>query len=184
MSKVGALVEEAADQHALITRGQALSAGVSAATIDRYVARGVLAPQARGIYHLTLLPLDRYSPYQAAVLASGDGVCVSHASVLEMLDLCDVLPPCLHITVPRDRHPRVRKDDTRRLHRIDLRGEEVSAHEGIVIMAPHRAIAEALRGGEDPHQMVIAVRTAANEGLLTSREQTLLERVLRSRFGC
>jgi len=59
MSKVGALVEEAADQHALITRGQALSAGVSAATIDRYVARGVLAPQARGIYHLTLLPLDR-----------------------------------------------------------------------------------------------------------------------------
>lgn len=77
-----------------------------------------------------------------------------------MLELCDILPPYTHVTVPRVSRIRLGADPGYRLHRIDLPAEEVLVHEGIPLMAPRRAIHEAIRGGEDPEQVALATAPA------------------------
>ncbi len=181
MKHAQALVVIATDQHGLLTRAQARAAGVPASTMGRYIARGFLEPEAHAVYRLVAAPTDRFTPYQRAVLRAGPRACISHASVLEMLQLCDVLLPHTHVTVPRESRIRLGADPSYRVHRIDLPAEEVLVHEGIPLMAPRRAIREAIRGGEDPEQVALAIRSGAREGWLTRGERASLTRLNRTR---
>ncbi len=170
------LVELATDQHGLVSRAQALAGGVPAYTLDRYLARGLLVAFDRGLYRVEATPISRLTMYQQAVLWAGRCAVVSHASTLEMLELCDVLPWKTHVTVPRARQARGAGADRYQVHRIDLPPQDLFWHEGIPIMAVSRAIREAIRGGEDREQLALAIREGHRQGYLTRSDRARLTR--------
>jgi hypothetical protein len=79
-----------ARQHSLITRQQAVAAGLSTSAIDRLVASGAWTRVGRSVYHLAGAPFTWHTRVLAACLESGSGV-ASHrtAAVLHGLDGSD-----------------------------------------------------------------------------------------------
>jgi hypothetical protein len=89
-----------ARQHSLITRHQALAAGLSASAIDRLVASGAWTRVGRAVYHLAGALFTWHTRVLAACLESGPGV-ASHrtAAVLHGLDGFRAGPP--ELIIPR-----------------------------------------------------------------------------------
>lgn len=166
MGQFAGIVAIAAEQHGLFRTENAVEAGVASATLRRWVADGRLERTAHGLYRVTALPQDRLSPYMEATLwANGQGV-ISHASALEMLELCDVFPPRICITVPAAYNPRKRDGEQYRVCRIDLSDTAVTVHEGVPVVMAFLAIMQSVDDGEDPEQMRLAIRNATAQGLL------------------
>src|SRR5690606_38657488 len=94
------LVEVAAEQHGLVDTASARTLGIPPVSLTRYTTSGRLERVAHGLYRVTAIPDDRLTPYMAAVLWARGAAAISHASALEMLELCDVFPPKIHLTVP------------------------------------------------------------------------------------
>jgi predicted transcriptional regulator of viral defense system len=69
-------------------------------------ARDRLERTGRGVYRVPILPRGVHDDLEAALGWSlGWGV-VSHESALALHGLSDVNPSRIHLTVPRDNHPR------------------------------------------------------------------------------
>jgi len=105
----------------------------------------------------------------AAWLAAGaEEAVVSHESALEILDLSDVVPDAVHLTVPRSRRyrpasPGVVVHTTTR----PIRADDVVVRDGIKVSAPTRAIVDAAETGTAPEQIVAAVVQALDRGMTT-----------------
>jgi len=71
---------------------------------------------------------------------------LSNETALSLYELSDVNPAKMHITVPRA--PSAARDTALYVvHRADLREDEITAHEGIPIVTPVRAILDAHDAG-------------------------------------
>jgi predicted transcriptional regulator of viral defense system len=105
----------------------------------------------------------------AAWLAAGrDGTVVSHESALDLLNLSDVIPNAVHLTVPRSRRhlPRLLGVAFHTTSR-SLRPEDVTVRDGIRLTAPPRTIVDAAEAGTGPEQIEMAVSQALSRGLTT-----------------
>lgn len=168
------LVRVAADNHGLLRTEDAEGAGVAASALRKLRAAGRIERVAHGLYRVTALPADRLTPYMEAVLwANGRGA-VSHASALEMMELCDIIPRRIHITVPETYNPRKKGGDRYRVHRHTLPEEDLTYYDGVPVVTAYRAIRQAIDDGEDPDQLRTAVRAATREGLLLRGEAARL----------
>lgn len=173
------LVGIAVENHGLLRTEDAVDAGIATATLHRLRVTDRIERVARGLYRVVALPPDRLTPYMEAVLwANGRGV-ISHASALEMMELCDILSRRIHITVPETYNPRKSGGEGYRVHRHTLPATEVSHYDGIPVVTAHRAIRQAIADGEDREQLRLAIRTATREGLLLKREAAQLRARLR-----
>lgn len=85
----GRLVAIARTQHGLVTRGQALAAGVSSATISRRVATGRWERIRPGVFILGAAPTTWVQRVLAAVLALGVGAMASHRTGARLWGLVD-----------------------------------------------------------------------------------------------
>lgn len=83
------LVAIARQQHGLITREQALAAGVSATTISRWVASGRWERRRPGVYVVGAAPSTWTQRVLAAVLVVGAGALASHRTAARLWDLVD-----------------------------------------------------------------------------------------------
>src|SRR5512134_515317 len=92
--------ELAAKQHGLVTRAQAMAAGLSRMAIQHRLASGNWHPVARGVYRLSGAVESPELRAMAAVLAAGDGAAVSHrsAAALHSLPGFDLEP--LIVSIP------------------------------------------------------------------------------------
>ena len=168
------VVALAADAHGLIRSEDATQAGLSAVALHRLVRDGRLENVAHGLYRVPAVPADRLTAYMEAVLwARGVGV-ISHASALEMQELCDILPRRIHVTVPREYNPRKAGYERYRVHRLALTPAMITTYEGVPVMTAATAISQALADGEDRHQLRLAVRNATQRGLLLRGEAARL----------
>lgn len=75
-----ALTAYSASQHGLVSTGQALDCGVSAAALQRAIDHRLLTPVRRGVLRLTGAPLSPWQDLMAACLASGGHAVASHRS--------------------------------------------------------------------------------------------------------
>ena len=104
----------------------------------------------------------------AAWLAAGrDSAVVSHESALDLLDLSDVVPDHVHLTVPRARrglHPGRPISLHTTVHPV--RPEDTVIREGIRLTAPLRTILDAAEMGTGPEQVVMAIEQAGRRGWL------------------
>jgi hypothetical protein len=98
------LARIAAGQHGVVTRGELLDLGVSAAGIQRRVSKGTLIPVHRGVYRVGHEAPSHEAHYQAAVRACGEGAVLSGRAAGYLLGLlkCSIPPPP-EVTTPTER---------------------------------------------------------------------------------
>jgi very-short-patch-repair endonuclease len=114
------LGEKAAVQCGVVTRRQALAAGLTSAALRILVATGRWQWLARGVYVTFSGPVPREALLWAAVLAAGDGAVLSHETAAELHGLIDRPADLIHVTVPSAR--RTVSPRGVRHHRSDLPG--------------------------------------------------------------
>jgi hypothetical protein len=106
-----AIAELATKQHGLITREQALKAGISSSGIDRRLANGSWESVYERVYRLRGTPRSEWQKVLAACLHGGPEAFASHrtAAWLWKLDgFLDAPPRKVEISVPHDRRPKLK----------------------------------------------------------------------------
>ena len=166
------LFELASEQGGYFTAEQARASGYSFALLSHHVKRGRFLRVRRGLYRLREYPSSPREDVLAAWLAAGKDVAVvSHASALDLLDLSDVMPDAVHLTVPRARRhlptlPGVKIHTTVR----PLKPSDLAYRGGLVLTSATRAILDAAEAGTAPDQIELAVRQAVERGLASPDE--------------
>jgi hypothetical protein len=92
---------------------------------------------------------------------------LSNETALGLYELSDVNPAKIHITVPRAHRPQRKTPALYVVHRADLRDDEITAHEGIPIVTPVRAILDAYATGLGPALIEQAIADGQRRGVLT-----------------
>lgn len=101
-----ALRNQARLQHGVVTRRQALDAGLSCDSIRSKVKYRRWTRVLPGVYALDPGKLSREGTLWAAVLWAGEGAVLSHESAAEVQGMLDKPTRIIHVTVPPDRRPR------------------------------------------------------------------------------
>lgn len=160
------LIGRAADQHGYVTTLDARDLGIDPTQLRLLAARGRLERVGRGAYRVSLLPRGTHDDLAEAVAWSlGRGV-VSHESALLIHELSDVNPSRVHLTVPRNNHPRGAGGQLYRIHRRELPPSDVSEADGIPVTTVPRTVRDCLAGGTDPYQLRMAIDRAEAQGLI------------------
>jgi predicted transcriptional regulator of viral defense system len=164
----------AEEQMGYVTAAQAAAAGVRQPTLVMMARRGTLERVSRGVYRLVHFPGHPLAQYMQATLWPYDregrvddrvrGV-LSHETALALHELSDVAPPKVHITVPAAYRVQRAVPRYLRVHRADLRPDEVTALEGMPIVTPERAI----RDGIAAHLGSALLGQAIDDGLRSGR---------------
>jgi predicted transcriptional regulator of viral defense system len=163
------LFDVASGQGGYFTTGQALACGFSRALLTHHVKSGRFSRVRRGLYRFREYPASSREHVLAAWLAAGkDTAVVSHESALDLLDLSDVIPDAVHLTVPRTRRnlpslPGARIHTTSRA----LESDDLVVRDGMAVTSATRSILDAAEAGMAPDQIEAAVRQALDRGLAT-----------------
>lgn len=166
------LFEIASGQSGYFTTQQASECGFSWALLSHHVKRGRFIRVRRGLYRFQEYPSSPREQVLAAWLTVGKDIAVvSHESALDLLELSDVVPDAVHLTVERSRRglPSIRGV---KVHTIvkPLRPDERVVRDGIVITSATRSILDAADVGVAPEQVEMAVAQATERGLATARQ--------------
>jgi predicted transcriptional regulator of viral defense system len=162
----------AESQAGYFTARQAIGSGMDRSTL-RYHARpgGRYDRVQRGLFRLRHFPSSPHEHVMAAWLPLREsGAVVSHESALELLDLSDVIPNSVHLTLPRAQRGQRRREGIRRHFpsNYPTNGEIREVH-GLPVTTPERTIVDALKSGVQPEQVEMAVQQALDRGVTTPR---------------
>jgi very-short-patch-repair endonuclease len=113
------LARLASTAHGVVTRSDALEAGVTAAEIKRRLRSGALLREYRGVYRVGHRAPSVEARYLAAVRACGPGALLSGPAAGHLLGLLKGSAPPPEVTTPVER--RVRGVTTRRSRGLDAR---------------------------------------------------------------
>lgn len=173
------VLEVAVDNHGYVTARDARAAGVDPAALRKLAATGRLERTAQGVYRVPVLAGGAHAAYAEAVAwTRGRGV-ISHESALDLLELCDVNPPLIHVTVPSTYTPRRQGGDLYRVWRRSLDPASVIAYDGLPVVRPLDSIRDCLAYGTDTTLLIQACASARREGYLTDDEMAVLEAQVR-----
>lgn len=106
-------------QHGLVTRAQLLGVGLSPAAIQRWVRRGVLIPEFRGVYRVGHRAPSLEASYMGGVLACGDEALLCRRAAAHLTGLLKGEAPPPEVVTPSAR--RVPGIVTHRSRRFDPR---------------------------------------------------------------
>lgn len=183
MTGYDAVLDVAADNHGYVTVADAVAAGIDPVVLRKLVAAGRIERTAQGVYRVPILASGPRAPFAEAVAwARGRGV-ISHESALDLLELCDVNPPLVHLTVPRGYAPRRVGGERYRVWRRDLDSADVIRYHGIPVVHPRAALRECLAYGTDTQLLVQACETARLEGYLSKDQLQSLDELVQIRSG-
>jgi predicted transcriptional regulator of viral defense system len=164
----------AAGQHGHFTTAQAKASGFSDSLLSYHVQTGRFQRIYRGVYRFRDYPTFPNDGIAAVWLAVGRDISVvSHESALDLLELSDVIPYAVHVTVPRTkrRSPRI---PGVRIHTTthSLEKSETLVREGIRITNVPRTIVDAAEYGTGPEQIEMAIHQSIRQGLTTPARLT------------
>ncbi len=125
----------AASQHGLLTRAQALSAGLTEGDVRARLGSGRWASVHRSVYRICGAPLTEVQMLLAAVLAAGAGATASHRAAAWLWGLQDEL--CVEVTVPPNRSPKL---GAVAVHRPHLEPQAISCRRGVPVTNPLRTL--------------------------------------------
>lgn len=94
-------------QGGVLTRGQALGAGLSRHVIEAHLSAGRWQWLHRGVFVTFSGPIPRAARLWGAVLRAGDDAVLSHHTAAELWGLADTAWPSIHVAVPRQAGPLV-----------------------------------------------------------------------------
>lgn len=163
------LFDLASSQGGYFTAAQATDCGYSRSLLAHHAGSGKFRRTKHGLYRLVEFPSSPHEEVIATWLAAGkDEAIVSHESALDLMELSDVIPDSIHITVPRSRRyrtsfPGVTIHTTTR----DIQRSDTTVVEGIRISNATRSIVDSADYGTAPEQVISAVKQALDRGLTT-----------------
>lgn len=160
------LFQVAAGQQGYFTARQAREAGVSNNLVKHHLRSGKFIRVYRGVYRFRDYPSTMREEVAAAWLAAGkDEAVVSHESALDLLDLTDLIPYGIHVTVPRTRRY-VRHIPGITLHTTTrpLESRDITYREGVRVTSPTRTIVDVAEAGQSPEHVEVAVAQALDRG--------------------
>jgi len=166
------LFHTASGQAGYFTAEQARGCGFSRALLLHHVKSGRFIRVRHGLYRFSEYPSSPREHVLAAWLAVGKDIAVvSHESALDLLDLSDIIPDAVHLTVPRSRRsvPSVWGVKIHTTERPLARSERWE-REGVAITSPTRSILDAAEKGAGPEQIELAVIQAVERGLASTEE--------------
>lgn len=160
----------ASTQQGYFTAAQARECGLNTNLIAYHKRQGRFVQVLRGVYRLRDYPSSNRGEVVAAWLSVGrDIAVVSHESALDLLDLSDVIPNYIHLTVPRSKRY-VTGPSGVAIHTTDkIPREDVITREGIRLTSPERTIVDAAEWGTSPEQIEMAIHEALSRGITTKR---------------
>jgi very-short-patch-repair endonuclease len=129
--------EMARQQHGVVARRDLLALGFSASAVEHRVASGRLHPLMRGVYAVGLPRDDRRQEWMAAVLACGDGACLSHGSAAALWRIGRERGREIDLSVLR--HCDLRRQGLRVRVRCRI-SRQVTEHDGIPVTKPAQTI--------------------------------------------
>jgi len=176
---MGILANIAEDQWGMVTRAQAMAAGVPRVTLARIVAAGLLERVAHGVYRVVgagedpeLMALRgawlQLHPEEPAWRRTGpeEGV-VAGRSAAALYELGDLLADRHEILVRRRRQTR-RPDVWLRIGHVGAGEWELV--DGLPVTRPHRIVADLLARHEDGSAIAAIAAQAVQRGLVSRRE--------------
>lgn len=185
------LISLAASQGGLFTAAQAYAIGISRPQQKRYADSGEWTREAHGIYRLTALP-DRdpeKSQYHQWMLWSigRDGTrtaSFSYETVLAIFQLSDLIPPKIHISVPK-KFRRALVPKILNIHYEDRDESDIIEHDGLRVIRPLKAMVDMIReervsaehiekGFKDGFRKGIITSISIEEEGLSARERRLI----------
>jgi predicted transcriptional regulator of viral defense system len=165
-----ALYEVALEQYGYITANDARELGFGPTHLVDLARRGDVDRIAHGLYRFRVVPVTmRDQLMEATLWPRGLGV-ISHATALDLWNLCDVNPAKVHVTVPKHERIRRRPPPAYAVHVRDLDPEDVTRTEGIPVVTVRRAILDGIEARLGGHLIHQAVETATRQGLLDRGE--------------
>ena len=175
------LLQTAQDQYGYVTAAEAKELGVPPTRLSDMVRRGLLLRMDHGLYRVPLVPVTSLDAYMEAVLWPEAPGVISHLSALDLLDLCDVNPSRIDVTVPKAH--RIRRPVPRlySIHRRELAPGDIQKHEGIPVVTPERAILDAMEVALGSELIDQAIETGRGRGLLTPQQLATLADARRRR---
>ncbi len=158
----------ASTQHGYFTAAQARACGFDWSALTRHAQSGRFIRVARGLYRLRDYPSSPREEVAAAWLAAGPThAVVSHESALDLLELSDIIPDSIHLTVPRSmRYLRPLPGVTIHTLSEPLRPDEVISRNGVRLTSPARTILDSAAAGAAPEQIELAVVQSVRRGMV------------------
>ena len=127
-------------QRGLITRQQALAAGMTADQIRTMLESGHWVAHRRGVYALAGVPPSREQAVLGAVLAAGSETVASHLTAAALWDLGFPIPAGIDVLTPPDR--RFRLEGVRQHRTTSLHESDRSLRHGVPVTSPARTIVD------------------------------------------
>ena len=175
-----AVHELALDQHGVLTTAQAKELGIDPRTLWAMAKRGRIRRISFGVYQDPGVPDTRWTEYmRAALWPQGVTGVLSHATALALMELSDVNPSRIHMTLPLGHRVRRRQPPpVLVLHWADLPDEDVGSIEGVPVTKAARALRDCARAHLGPALLRQAIDDGLVHGWLSRKEAESLRRDL------
>jgi predicted transcriptional regulator of viral defense system len=161
------LFQVASGQMGYFTSAQAQETGVSRSLLHHHTKSGRFERVHRGVYRFRDFPSTPREEVAAAWLAVGkDTSVISHESALDLLDLTDIIPSRIDVTIPRSRrYLRAPEDVTLHTTTRPISPHGTTVREGIRITNATRTIVDVAESGLSEEHVQRAVDEALHLGL-------------------
>jgi len=149
-------------QAGYFTYKQALEVGYSSRLQHYHARRGHWHRIERGLYRLPEIPPSRHEDLVRWTLWSRWKAVVSHETAAAVLELGDVMPARIHLTVP----PGFRKaiPPSIAVHRVRLADHESRPSDGFRVTTPLRTIIDLVQFGMESDRLAAVIRDAIDKG--------------------
>jgi predicted transcriptional regulator of viral defense system len=180
-SRFQRLREASVPEHGVVTLALAARFGVSPLALSRYERKGMLHRSGRGLYRFADELPGEGDEIRDVLIEYGSQAVASHETALRLLQLSDVNPGFIHITIPRSkRYVTPRRNVVVHTTSLPMEAHERTMIEGIAVTAPARSIVDAARDGTQWDHIDAAVREAILDGRISKEDlRRALERATR-----
>jgi len=178
--KKNRLFEIVESQHGIFTTKQAVEAGYDRKTHAYQVKSGYWIREHRGIYRLTHFQFSEEADFVIWSLWSRNRAEIpqgvySHETALSILNLSDLNPPQLHLTVPKNFRRSSEIPDHLALHVGQIPPDETEEREGYRLTTALRAILDLSLEDRISRELIEqSIREALERGLITQRQRRLV----------
>jgi len=161
------LFQVASGQLGYFTAAQARDHGITKTLLNYHVQKGKIIRVYRGVYRFRDYPSTPREEVAAAWLAVGkEHAVVSHESALDLLEISDVIPNAIDITVPRSRRYLVPPTGiTLHTSTRPFQATDITYRNGIKMTSPTRTIVDVAEAGTSEEHVERAVAEALEIGV-------------------